>query len=135
VIAKIQQSLPEMKRDGNNVLGSLWADLIYDDNSTSRFGGIIPQADFIPKLAKQLQASPAEVIADFEEIRKCSKFWIFKWGDILDSATVTDPTGVRFSVTGNVLRLKKPRSTLGQHFAQSLPVFKGLYLFVIGFDL
>jgi hypothetical protein len=78
VIAKIQQSLPEMKRDGNNVLGSLWADLIYDDNSTSRFGGIIPQADFIPKLAKQLQASPAEVIADFEEIRKCSKFWIFE---------------------------------------------------------
>jgi hypothetical protein len=73
VIAKIQQSLPEMKRDGNNVLGSLWADLIYDDNSTSRVGSIIPQADFIPKLAKQLQASPAEVIADFEEMRKCSR--------------------------------------------------------------
>lgn len=105
VIAKIQQSLPEMKRDGNNVLGSLWADMIYDDNSTSRFGGIIPQADFIPKLAKQLQASPAQVIADFEEIRKC----------------MTNPSGVRFSVTGNVLRLEKPRSTLGRHFAQSLP--------------
>lgn len=74
MIAKIQQSLPEMKRDGNNVLRSLLGDLIYDDSSTSRFGSVIPQADFIPKLAKQLQASPAEVIADFEEIRKCSKF-------------------------------------------------------------
>jgi hypothetical protein len=78
VIAKIQQSLPETKRDGYNVLRSLWADLIYDDNSTSRFGHIIQKANFIPKLAKQLQTSPAEVIADFEEIQKHSKFWIFQ---------------------------------------------------------
>jgi hypothetical protein len=77
VIAKIQQSLPEMKRDGSTVLRSLWADLIYDDNSTSRYGHIIQEATFVPKLAKQLQASPAEVIADFEEIRKHSKPWIY----------------------------------------------------------
>jgi len=73
VIAKIQQSLPEMKRDGSNVLGSLWADLMYSDNSTSRFGTVLPQSEFIPTLAKQLQLSPAEVTADFEEIRKCSE--------------------------------------------------------------
>jgi len=99
-IAKIQQSLPEMKRDGNTVLGSLWADLLYDESSTSRAGGVLPQVDFLPKLSKQLQATPDEVIKDFEEIRKY----------------LTDPSGIRFSVTGNVLKLDKPRSVWGKYF-------------------
>jgi hypothetical protein len=73
VLAKIQQSLPEMKRDGSNVLGSLWATLMYGDNSTFRSGGVLPQAEFIPKLSQLLQESPSEVLADFEEIRKYSK--------------------------------------------------------------
>jgi hypothetical protein len=59
-----------MKRDGNTVLGSLWADLLYTEKSTSRCGGVIRQIDFIPKLAMQLQVAPDQVIADFEEIRK-----------------------------------------------------------------
>ncbi|KAF8078531.1 Metalloenzyme, LuxS/M16 peptidase-like protein [Lyophyllum atratum] len=105
VIAKTQQSLPELKRDGNNVLGSLWADLVYSEDSTSRAGGVLPQVEFIPKLAKQLQETPAEVIADFEEIRNY----------------VTDPSGIRFSVAGNVLKLEKPRSLWAKYFAQSLP--------------
>ena len=62
-----------MKRSGSKVLESLWDSLIYDDSSTSRAGGILAQADFIPKLSKSLQESPSEVIADFEEIRKYSK--------------------------------------------------------------
>ncbi|KAJ7169964.1 Metalloenzyme, LuxS/M16 peptidase-like protein [Mycena filopes] len=104
-IAKIQQSLPEMKRDGNTVLGSLWADLLYNEASTSRAGGILPQIDFMPKLAKQLQDTPEQVITDLHEIRKCA----------------TDPSGVRFSVTGNVLKLANPRSTWGKYFESSLP--------------
>ncbi|KAF8807490.1 hypothetical protein BYT27DRAFT_7189561 [Phlegmacium glaucopus] len=105
VLAKIQQSLPEMKRDGGNVLGSLWASLMYDDNSTSRSGGVLSQAEFIPKLSKSLQESPSEVLADFEEIRKY----------------MTDPSGIRFSVTGNVLNIANPRSTWGKYFASALP--------------
>ncbi|EDR15625.1 uncharacterized protein LACBIDRAFT_300739 [Laccaria bicolor S238N-H82] len=100
VVAKIQQSLPEMKRDGNNVLGSLWSNLLYSEKSTSRSGGVLPQAEFIPKLAKQLQESPSEVIADFEAIRK----------------SITEPSGVRFSVTGNVLKVERPRSPWGKYF-------------------
>jgi hypothetical protein len=73
VLAKIQQSLPAMKRDGQRVLQSLWKCLMFDDSSTSRVGGILPQAEFIPKLLKSLQESPDEVIADFEEFRKYSK--------------------------------------------------------------
>lgn len=66
----MQQSLPELKRSGENVLGSLWAELVYNDDSTSRAGSILPQLEFIPNLAKRLQSNPTEVIADFEEIRK-----------------------------------------------------------------
>ncbi|KDR85083.1 hypothetical protein GALMADRAFT_233694 [Galerina marginata CBS 339.88] len=105
VLAKIQQSLPEMKRDGSNVLSSLWATLLYAENSTSRSGGVLPQAEFIPRLAKSLQESPDQVIADFEEIRKY----------------MTVPTGIRFSVTGNVLSLKEPRSIWGKHFSSVIP--------------
>ncbi|KAF8216136.1 Metalloenzyme, LuxS/M16 peptidase-like protein [Mycena galopus ATCC 62051] len=104
-IAKIQQSLPEMKRDGNTVLGSLWADLLYNETSTSRAGGILPQNEFIPNVAKQLAENPDQVIADLQEIRRYA----------------TDPSGVRFSVTGNVLKLAKPRSTWAKFFQSSLP--------------
>ena len=75
VLAKIQQSLPEMKRDGSNVLSSLWASLFYAENSTSRFGGVLPQAEFIPKVTKELQENPEQVITDFEEIRKFSELY------------------------------------------------------------
>ncbi|KAJ7293661.1 Metalloenzyme, LuxS/M16 peptidase-like protein [Mycena rebaudengoi] len=104
-IAKIQSSLPEMKRDGNTVLGSLWAEQLYSEASTSRAGGVLPQIDFIPKIAKQLAESPEQVVADLQEIRKFA----------------TDPSGVRFSVTGNVMKLEKPRSIWAKYFESALP--------------
>ncbi|KAH9858191.1 Metalloenzyme, LuxS/M16 peptidase-like protein [Lenzites betulinus] len=104
-VAKVQQSLPEMKRDGDTVLGSVSAELLYDKSSTSLMNSIIPQMDFIPKVAQQLQDSPEDVLKDFEEIR----------------SYLTDPTGVRISVNGNVLSLKEPRSAWARHFGQALP--------------
>lgn len=38
------------------------------------------------------------------------------------SLLVIDPSGVRFSVTGNVLGVKEPRSTWAKYFGSSLPV-------------
>ena len=35
---------------------------------------------------------------------------------------VTDPTGVRFSVTGNILGVPKPRDTWNKYFCDLLPV-------------
>ncbi|KAK0478409.1 Metalloenzyme, LuxS/M16 peptidase-like protein [Armillaria novae-zelandiae] len=99
-VAKIQQSLPELKRDGNTVLGSLWADLLYNESSTSRAGGILPQIDFIPKLVKRLQEEPEKVVAEFEKIRE----------------HMTDPSGIRFSVTGDVIKLPQPRSVWPKYF-------------------
>jgi Zn-dependent M16 (insulinase) family peptidase len=69
---------------------------------------VLVQTSFIPKLTKQLQESPAQVIADFEEIRRC----------------LTDASGIRFSVTGNVLSVNQPRSVWGKYFGPSLPKIK-----------
>lgn len=73
-VAKIQQNLPELKRDGNTVLGAVSAQQLYDDSSTQRAGSVMEQMDFIPKIAKQLQESPDDVIAKLEKIRQCSTF-------------------------------------------------------------
>ncbi|PFH54559.1 hypothetical protein AMATHDRAFT_123 [Amanita thiersii Skay4041] len=104
-VAKIQQALPELKRDGSNVLSSLCSQLLYTEESMSRSGSILSQIDFIRQLAQKLQESPEEVIADLEEVRRL----------------MTDPSGVRFSVTGNILALDKPRSTWGKYFKATLP--------------
>ncbi|KAH8835156.1 Metalloenzyme, LuxS/M16 peptidase-like protein [Flagelloscypha sp. PMI_526] len=90
-IAKVQQALPELKRDGSTVLSSLRGSVLYDETSS---------VDFIPALAKSIQENP-----DFK-IRKL----------------VTAPDGVRFSVTGNVLSVKEPRSTLNKYFKTPSPL-------------
>jgi len=78
--------------------------MIYAENSTSRFGDVLPQAEFIPKLVQTLQERPEEVVADFEAIRQ----------------HVIDPSGIRFSVTGNVFGVHRPRSTWAKYFGMSL---------------
>ncbi|KAF7320399.1 hypothetical protein MKEN_00824700 [Mycena kentingensis (nom. inval.)] len=105
-ISKIQQSLPEIKRDGNAVLGSLWSNLLFSESSACRASGLLPQIDFIPQVSKQIQEDPEQVFADLAEIRRYA----------------TDPSGVRFSVAGNVLKLAKPRSPWGKHFGSESPL-------------
>lgn len=73
-VAKIQQNLPELKRDGNTVLGAVTADQIYDSNSTQRSGAVLEQMEFIPKLAQQLQENPEQVVQKFDDIRSLSEY-------------------------------------------------------------
>lgn len=73
-VAKIQQTLPELKRDGDTVLSSVWANLLYAENSTSQASGVLPQTKFIPMLMQDLQDNPDKVIADFNELRRYCKF-------------------------------------------------------------
>jgi hypothetical protein len=72
-VAKTLQSLPELKRDGNTVLGSVSSDLLYDINSTSRYSGVLPQAEFVPKLSQLLQENPSQAIEAFKRIREHGK--------------------------------------------------------------
>jgi len=74
VLAKIQQTLPEQKREGNIVLSSLLSELMNSEDSIARFGGVLSQAESIPKLMQRLQESPEDVLADFETIRKHGMF-------------------------------------------------------------
>lgn len=46
------------------------AEMLFDETSVSRSTMTLPQSEFIPKLAEQLQQSPDEVVKDFEEIRR-----------------------------------------------------------------
>lgn len=41
---------------------------------------------------------------------------------MLTVIVVTDPSGVRVSVNGDILALKEPRSAWARHFGQALPV-------------
>jgi Zn-dependent M16 (insulinase) family peptidase len=72
-VAKIQQNLPELKRDGNTVLSAISSKQLYGPKSTSAAGTVLDQIDFIPKLSARLQEAPEEVIATFEKIRSNSE--------------------------------------------------------------
>ncbi|KAG8906618.1 hypothetical protein FRB99_006488 [Tulasnella sp. 403] len=92
--AKALQSLPEFKRDGNNVLYSTSSDVLLDETSASREFGLLKQMEVLPRLAERLKDNPDAVIADFERIRNA----------------LTKPEGVRFSVVGNILDIPRPRT-------------------------
>ncbi|CAE6416736.1 unnamed protein product [Rhizoctonia solani] len=129
-VAKILQSLPEQKRDGNTIMMAISNSLTYKTNkSVSNSGGITTQMEFIPELAKKLQESPDEVIEHMKEFRK----------------HVASPRGIRFSVTGNVLALEQPRSAWKKNFQEikavvvSMPTIESSYAIhtaqgVVGFD-
>ncbi|KAI0036602.1 Metalloenzyme, LuxS/M16 peptidase-like protein [Vararia minispora EC-137] len=104
-VAQIQSGLPSLKRDGNTVMDSVSAGLLFDESSTSAAVSVVPQTEFIPRLAEQLKEKPKEVVAAFDEIRKI----------------LTEPSGVRFSVAGNVLDLPNPRSVWSKYFSRFLP--------------
>ncbi|THH10161.1 hypothetical protein EW145_g1526 [Phellinidium pouzarii] len=103
--AKILQSLPELKRDGNTILSGYSSELLYDESSTQRSNAILAQMKAIPDVINKLRESPEDVRKEFEEIRKY----------------LTNPSGMRFSVTGNILDLPKPRSVWNKYFGKMIP--------------
>lgn len=71
-LAKVQQSLPEMKRDGNSVARSVFNDLTFDKTLTSVHGGITPLMEWIPTIANEVQENVQGVIEKLVEVRKIS---------------------------------------------------------------
>ncbi|KAF8337466.1 Metalloenzyme, LuxS/M16 peptidase-like protein [Cantharellus anzutake] len=102
IAAKLQQNLPEMKRDGNTVVGSVYGQLLFDETSTLQASALLAQLDFSPKLSQLLKTDPKRVVQDLQELR----------------SYLTDPSALRFSVAGNVLALEKPRSAWMQYFKE-----------------
>ena len=73
VVAQIQQSLPGLKRDGSTVLASVTSELLHDENSTSRAGGVLIQSEFNKSLSERILEAPEEVIKEFESLRQYSE--------------------------------------------------------------
>lgn len=69
-LAKIQQNLPELKRDGNSVSRSVHSDLIFDKSLTALHGEIISMMEWVPKMTAEIQEDPQSVIDKLVEIRK-----------------------------------------------------------------
>ena len=69
-VSKIQQNIPELKRDGSNVLSSQCAQLLYAENSTNRATTVFTLMEFVPALQTLLAEKPHKVLKTFEEIRK-----------------------------------------------------------------
>ena len=123
-VAQIQQALPGMKRDGNTVLSSVTMELLHDENSTTRATGVLIQSEFIRGLSERIQERPEEAIEAFESIRRNSEYLEYNFDrfSLFIDIPVTDPTGVRFSVTGNILSIPTPRNTWNKYFGAALPV-------------
>jgi hypothetical protein len=118
-LAKIQQSLPEMKRSGKTVLSAIASEQLYDETSTPRAGTVLRQAEFIPGLLQQLQDEPKKVIEEFEVIRETCALCCILTKLLIGKPTsslVTRPEGIRFSVTGNILDIQSPRKPWREHF-------------------
>lgn len=73
-VAQIQQALPGMKRDGSTVLSAVTMELLHDENSTTRAGGVLIQSEFIRGLSEKIQENSEEVIEAFESIRRNSEY-------------------------------------------------------------
>lgn len=73
IVAQIQQSLPGLKRDGSTVLASVTSELLHDESSTSRAGGVLIQSEFNKSLSERILEAPEEVIKEFESLRQYSE--------------------------------------------------------------
>jgi len=68
--AKLQQALPEAKRDGNSVAGALSESLLYSNASVSRAGSVLEQIEFIPRLVEDLKSNPEKVVKAMDQLRQ-----------------------------------------------------------------
>ncbi|KAG8786710.1 hypothetical protein FRC15_010850 [Serendipita sp. 397] len=105
-LAKVQQSLPELKRDGNTVSKSVFNELMFDKSLTSISGGLLALMDWVPRVAAEVKEKPEFVIEQLKKVREIT----------------TKPSAFRFSVTGNILDLPTPKASLVKNFESISPV-------------
>ncbi|KAH8114466.1 Metalloenzyme, LuxS/M16 peptidase-like protein [Phellopilus nigrolimitatus] len=91
--------------DVQDILYTFSAKILYEKSSTRRSHTPLVLMKAIPEIMERIRKNPKGVRKDFEKVRKY----------------LTDPSGIRFSVAGNVLDLPKPRSTWGKYFKNLIP--------------
>lgn len=73
-LAKISQSLPELKRDGNTMMSSLLSSILYDDSSSTLAYTITAMLETVPRLTKQLEEDSQSLIRDLEDFRAACEY-------------------------------------------------------------
>ena len=73
-IAKLQQSLPQYKRDGNGVAGAVSTDLMYDASCTARYSTVTAMMEWIPRIAKELKENPKDLVQKLKRVQAISTF-------------------------------------------------------------
>ena len=112
-IAKVQQNLPQHKRDGDAVASAISSDLMYDASCTARYSTVTGMMEWVPRIAKELKEDPKEVVRKMKKVQAISGFflsYIPVLSLVLIFVIVTDPSAFRFSVTGNVLDISRPKA-------------------------
>lgn len=84
-MAQIQQALPGLKRDGSTVLSAVTTELLHDESSTTRAGGVLIQSDFNRSLSEKIHEAPEEVIKEFESLRQYSEYLVHNSAAILSN--------------------------------------------------
>jgi len=74
-IAKLQQSLPQYKRDGNGVAAAVSTDLRFDESCTARYGTVTGMMEWVPRISKELKESPKEVVRKMKKVQAISMFF------------------------------------------------------------
>jgi Zn-dependent M16 (insulinase) family peptidase len=74
-IAKLQQSLPQYKRDGNGVAGAVSTDLTFDVSCTARYSTVTGMMEWVPRISKELKESPKEVVRKMKKVQAISTFF------------------------------------------------------------
>lgn len=75
-IAKMQQSLPQYKRDGNGVAEAVSSDLTYDASCTARCGTVTGMMEWVPRISKELKENPKEIVRRMKKVQAISMFFV-----------------------------------------------------------
>ena len=75
-IAKIQQSLPQYKRDGNGVANAVSTDLTFDASCTTRCSSVTGMMEWVPRISKELKENPKDVVQKMKKVQAISTFYV-----------------------------------------------------------
>ena len=74
-LAKVQQTLPELKRSGRGVARAFFTELVFDKSLTMVNGSLPVLMEWVPRLLDEVQNDTEAVIQKLEEVRKISVYF------------------------------------------------------------
>ena len=124
------QCLPQLKRDGMEVMNAFALELLYNESSSMRASSMLSLMKTVPEIMRRLTEEPESVRKDFEELKgHCTSLFLYYcccccyyFSCVLArianecSFKVTRPGAMRIGVSGNILKIPNPGRVLAQSF-------------------